>query len=312
MNRRGFLLESAAVVSLASTAPMRLWAADEPKSSATTDTALAEKLKPLIAAHQGTVAIGVQHLGTGATVWHNADEVMPTASLIKLPIMVEVYHQVAEKKLSLDDRIQLTKEDMVPGSGILTANFSEGTQFPLRDAVTLMIVFSDNTATNLVLDKIGIPSTNFRMAKYGMPNTRVNAKVFRGSKTSIDPERTKQYGLGSTTAREMITLLHLLHQKKLVSAAACDAMLATLRRCDDDEKFPRFLPASVKVAHKTGSVSDARTDAGILEFPQGPVAICVLTAKNRDQSWKADNAGNRLCADVAKVVYQHYSADGSK
>jgi hypothetical protein len=99
------------------------------------------------------------------------------------------------------DRITLRDADKVPGSGVLTDHFSDGATFTLRDAARLMIGVSDNTATNLVLDKIGIKPVNQRMEAWGYPNTKINAKVYRGSTTSVDPARTKQFGLGSTTAR---------------------------------------------------------------------------------------------------------------
>jgi beta-lactamase class A len=269
-------------------------------------SALGQKLEALAAAHKGKVAVAVKHLGTGEEWYRNTDDVMPTASLIKLPIMAEVYAQVKEGKVGLEDKVTLTKEDMVQGSGILTDHFSPGATFSLRDAVRLMIVYSDNTATNLVLDKVGIRAVNERMAGIWITETRINAKVFKGSTTSVDPDRTKKYGLGSTTAREMLTLLERLHKNELVSADASKAMLEHLKKCDDKEKFPRFLPKGVTVAHKTGSVNNSRTDAGILAFNGGPVAVCVLTNDNEDKSWNADNAGNKLCADVAKAVVDHY------
>ena len=271
------------------------------------ESPLGDQLTALAKAHKGEVAIAVKHLTTGETFTHNADAVMPTASLIKLPIMAEVYFQADEGKLKLDEMLTLVKEEMVPGSGVLTQHFSPGATFSARDTVRLMIAFSDNTATNMILQRIGIPSTNERMAKLGLKETRVNAKVFRASTTAVDKDRVKKYGLGSTTANEMLTLLELLHAEKLVKAEASKAMREHLLACDDKEKFPRFLPAGVKAFHKTGSVSDARTDAGILEFPGGPVAICVLTATNDDKRWTADNAGNRLCADVAKAVHAYYA-----
>ncbi len=265
---------------------------------------LQERLAPLAKTHKGKVAVAVKHLDTGETFFLNADEPLPTASLIKLPVMVEVYQQVAEGKIKLSDTVTLRKEDKVQGSGILTDHFSDGTTFPLRDAVRLMIVFSDNTATNLVLDKIGLKATADRMEAWGFPNTKIHAKVFRRD-TSVFPERTKQFGLGSTTAREMIALLEKLHQGKLVSPEACKEMLEHLKKCEDKDKFTRFLPAKTVVAHKTGYVSDARTDAGIIYTLGGPVALCVLTAENEDKAFGPDSAGNLLCAKVAKEVYEH-------
>ncbi len=269
---------------------------------------LASRLAPLAKAHKGKVAIAVKHLGTGESYYQHADEPMPTASLIKLAVMIEVYQQVADGKVKLSDPVTLRKEDKVPGSGVLTDHFTPGITFPLGDAVHLMIAVSDNTATNLVLDKIGIGATAERMESWGFPNTKIHAKSFRGSTTSVFPERTKRFGLGSTTAREMVEVLTKLHEGKLVSPEACKEMLGLLRKCDDNAKFPRFLPESVKVAHKTGSVSDARTDAGILYLPSGPVGVCVLTADNEDKRWALDNAGNLFCALVAKEVYDHFNS----
>lgn len=268
---------------------------------------LQARLEPLVKAHKGKVAVAVKHLGTGESFLLNPDEPLPTASLIKLPVMIEVYQQVAEGKVKLSDMVTLRKEDKVQGSGILTEHFSDGATFPLRDAVRLMIVYSDNTATNLVLDKIGIKATADRMEAWGYPNTKINAKVFRGSTTSAFPERTKKFGLGSTTAREMVGLLETLHEGKLVSPEACKEMLEHLKKCADRDKFPRLLPAKTVVAHKTGSVSDARTDAGIITTPAGPVAVCVLTAENEDKTFRPDNAGNVLCAKIAKEVYDYFA-----
>jgi beta-lactamase class A len=270
---------------------------------------LTNRLEALAKAHQGKVAIAIKHLRTGERFELNADEPMPTASLIKLAVMIEAYQQAAEGKINLSDPVTLRKEDKVPGSGVLTEYFTPGLTVPLRDAVNLMIALSDNTATNLVLDKIGIAATGKRMEAWGYPNTKINAKVFRGSTTSIAPERTKRFGLGSTTAHEMVDLLERLENKQLLSPEACKDVLALLRKCDDHEKFPRFLPESVAVAHKTGSVSDARTDAGILYLPSGPVVVCVLTDQNADRRWVVDNGGNLFCARVAKELYDQFAAN---
>ena len=157
--------------------------------------------------------MAVKNLETGESFAYHADVPMGTASLIKFPIMIEAYRQAVEKKVDLDKPVTLKKGDKVPGSGILTAHFSEGATFPLRDAVHLMIVYSDNTATNLVLDEIGIPSTAETMEKMGYPNTKAHSKVFRRD-TSAFPERSKQFGLGSTTAAEMVRLCEALSQER--------------------------------------------------------------------------------------------------
>jgi beta-lactamase class A len=279
--------------------------ADPPSSS----PGLEARLLPLARAHKGKVAIAVKRLDTGESYYLNADEPMPTASLIKLAVLFEVYQQAQEGKLKLTDRVTLHDEDRVPGSGLLTPHFTEGATFSLRDAVHLMVAVSDNTATNLILDRVGIAAVNRRMAAWGCPNTRINAKVFRGSTTSVDPDRTRRFGLGSTTAREMVRLLEDLETGERFRPALKQIVLGHLKRSDDKDKFPRFLPPGTVLAHKTGSVNDARTDAGLLYLPDGGVvALCVLTAGNADRSWRADNAGNLLCARAAREVYSYFQS----
>ncbi len=270
--------------------------------------ALAAAITPLVKAHSGKVAVAVRHLRTGEGFYHAADEVMPTASLIKLPVLVEAYWQADEGKISLDTKLTLTKDDCVPGSGVLTDCFTPGATLTTRDACRLMITVSDNTATNLVLGRVGIPSANVRMATLGFPNTRINAKVYKGKATTIDAERSKKYGLGSTTAREMVGLLGLLHAGEVASPQACIEMLGILRKNHDNDMLVRLLPDGAVVAHKTGAVSDARTDAGILYLHGRPaVAVCVLTCDNADQRWVVDNQAQLTIARVGRAVYDHYA-----
>jgi beta-lactamase class A len=268
---------------------------------------LGARIAPLVKEHKGRAAVAVKHLVTGEEYYLNADAVMPTASLIKLPILVEAYLQADEGKINLGDKVTLHDADKVPGSGLLTYHFSDGASFPLRDAVRLMIAFSDNTATNLVLDKVGIGNVNQRMGAWGLPETRLNAKVFLSATTSVDPERSKKYGLGSTTARETAKLLEEIMLGTRLRPPAKQALLGHLRRNDDKDKFARLLPPGTALWHKDGSVSDSRTDAGVIDAPSGPVVVVVLTTENADRRWAPDNAGNLLCARVARAAYDHFT-----
>lgn len=274
-------------------------AADPPDASP-----LVRRLAPLIEKHAGKTAVAVKHLKSGETFAHQADEPMPTASLIKLAVMIEAHRQAEAGKLDLAASVTLKAEDKVQGSGILTSHFSPGTTISLRDAIRLMIVYSDNTATNLVLDKTSIPAVGETMEKLGFPNTKIHAKVFRGD-TSIAPERSKKFGLGSTTAGEMIAILEQLHAGKLAGEASTKEMLDHLYGCDD-KRLTKLLPPGTKVAQKTGSVSAVRTVAGIIDTPSGPIAICILTADNQDQRWADDNAATVLSGKIAREVYDHF------
>ncbi len=279
-------------------------------------SSLEERIAPIAKAHKGKIAVAVKGLRTPDEYYLHADEPMPTASLIKLAVMVEAYRQAEEGKLSLDKTLTLTKDDKVPGSGILTPHFSDGATFPLRDAVRLMIVFSDNTATNMVLDQTGIRPVNERMEKLGLKETRINAKVFKGKTTNVDQERFEKYGLGSTTARESVRLLELILRHEAASADDCARMLDHLKACDDKEKMTRFLPPGAVAAHKTGSITAAKTDAGIV-FVRDPAdkkekplfVLCVLTDENEDRRWVADNAAQVTIGKIAKAAYDHFTAD---
>ena len=166
-------------------------------------------------------------------------------------------------------------------------------------------VFSTNPKRKKILNA----TTTELMTKWEFPHTRLHAMVYRGD-TSIAPERSKQFGIGSTTAEEMVRLCESLYKKELVSPEASAAMLKHMEACDDKDKFPRFLPPGTKVAFKTGSLDAAKTAAGIITTPGGPVAVCVLTDENEDKRWVTDNAGNRLCADVARAIFDHFQTQG--
>lgn len=273
---------------------------------------LVGRIDPLIAKHEGEVAVAVVNLDSGESLFRRADEPMSTASLIKLAVLIEAYRQDRAGLISLGDMTEVRAEDEVPGSGILTSHFSPGTRISLRDAARLMIVFSDNTATNLIIDRVGLQNVNDTTAALGCPDTRMHAKVFRGD-TSIAPERSKRFGLGSITARQAVSLLARLHRRELWDAKACDEMLADLLACDDKLKVRRGLPPGAKWAHKTGSVNAVRTDAGLLETPGGTIALCILTSNNKDQSWDEQNDAELLCAEIGRAVYETFSrkADGT-
>ena len=267
---------------------------------------LKHQLMPLIQSHRGNVAVSVLNLRTGYRFDYRSTEVMPTASLIKLPVMIEAYRQIASGDLSLDVEIVLKAEDKVPGSGILTKHFGDGARLKLRDAIQLMIGYSDNTATNLVIDQIGLAATAKTMAEMGYPETKLHSRVYRGSET-IFPERSRKYGLGSTTSSDIVSLLERLHKRDLVSPKFSDVMLKHLRDCEATAQLPRLLPPNLVIAHKSGAVSNARCDAGIIYAPNGALAICTLTSQNEDRRWSKDNAAELLNARIAKTVFEHFN-----
>lgn len=271
---------------------------------------LADVVQPLIDAHKGDVAVKIKDLATGETFEYYADKTMPTASLIKFPLMIASFQEFEEGNVAPDAIVELDEQDKVPGSGVLTSHFSGGAKMPLRDAIRLMIVYSDNTATNLVAKKVGLDKTAKLMEKLGYPETKLHSYTFNRP-SSLFPERSVKYGLGSTTPADMVSLLEKLWKKELVSKDASEKMLTNLYACADKSTFPRYLP-EVKFAHKTGATELIRTDAGLMELPSGgPIAMCVMTNENEDQSWSPNNEGDVLCSKIAQAVYRYYT-EGAK
>lgn len=269
---------------------------------------LAERIQPLVQAHRGNAAVAIRHLETGEQFLWRADLVQPTASLIKLPVMVTALRMADAGQLDLAKMLQLAEADKVPGSGILTGHFSAGLQLSVRDAIRLMIRYSDNTATNLVVREIGLPATAACMQELGYAETRLNSFVYRGD-TTIAPERSRLYGLGSTTALETIGLLEQIQRGTAAKPESCKAMLQHLESCDDDTMLAAQLPKGTRIAHKSGAVAASRTNAGLIFGPGGVFAICVLTTENEDRSWDDDNSAHVLIAKVARAAWDHFNPE---
>ena len=247
---------------------------------------LGEALRPMLAAHEGVVTAAVRNLATGESFALDADRPMPLASLVKVPVMIAAYAAAHDKRLDLEERITFSADDVVPGSSVID-KLSPGATFTVRDAIRMMMATSDNTATNLVIRRIGLPATNETLDRIGLPGIRLNGYVFR-RETSIAPERSREFGLGNGTAGELVNLMAMLHDRDLerrgiVAEGACIAMLEHMLACEDRGMAGRDLPTGVKAAHKTGLVSGVRTDAGVILSATAPIAFCLLTKENRDR-----------------------------
>jgi beta-lactamase class A len=270
-----------------------------PASFTRADTAaLHRTLDSLAAAHHGVVGYAVHDLDTGERMELRGDETFPTASLIKVAILVTVYDLVEQKKLALDDPITLLAIDKVPGSGLLQF-MHDRSIITVHDAAWLMITISDNTATNLLLDRIIIRRVWDKMEKLGLPHTKVHSKSFLRS-SSVAMDSSAKYGLGVTTPNEMARLFELLSNGQAVSPAADSAMLDILAHNENFEKMERFIPG-LEVPHKTGETDQVRTECSL--FPlQSRVVACVLTKDNQDQRWLIDNEAQVMMAHMGEAI----------
>ncbi len=264
-------------------------------------------LERRVASFHGTAGVVVMDPKTGESVAIRGDEPFPTASIIKVPILVELFQRVEDGDLSPDDPIVMLDIDRQPGSGVL--QFMQAPhELTVHDAAYLMIVVSDNTATNLLIDKLGIRNVNVRMDSLGLPRTTLHSKTFLRS-TSIEMDSSKVYGLGVTTPMEMAKLFALIYRGEAVTPEASEQMLEMLRNQQTQIGIPRLLPDTIQVAHKTGEVDQSRHDCGIVYDDVRDFIVCVLTKDNEDTSWRPDNAAYALQADIGRIAYQALVGD---
>jgi len=309
---------------LAAMAGFILTSAAQTPSNRTNDSALEKNVQTIAAAHHGDVALFAENLKTGETVSIAADTPVQTASVIKLGILYEALEQIREGKAHWDDRLTLNKADQVPGSGILLF-FDTPLPLTLKDVLTFMVVMSDNTATNLAMDHIGIPNVNRRLAQLGLKNTYLYKKVFQPVPPGVVmPDDQKKFGLGKTTAHEMATLM-----KKIVTcdlaepgaharpddAALCAVALHMLHVQFYRNAIPRYLDGMAgatgdSIANKTGSLDAVRNDVAAVSTKNGLVVISCFTFNNKDHSWGTEQEGELTIAKIARAIIQSWSPQG--
>ncbi len=263
------------------------------------DTAkLHRTLDDVAKAHHGVLGYTVLNLDTGERLSLRGDETFPTASLIKVPILVTLYDLAAQKQLSLDDPLTVLKIDQVPGSGVLQF-MKPGMALTVNDAANLMIILSDNTATNLLLDRVAIRRVWQKMEALGLAHTKVHSKTFQRF-TSVAMDSSAKYGLGVTTPNEMAHLFELLAQGKAVNPAADSAMLTILSNNADGEQMQRYVEG-LTAPHKTGSTDSVRTECALFRL-QSRVVACGLTKANSDTRYMPDNEAHIALGKIGLAV----------
>ena len=273
--------------------------APAPTSFQRADTAaLHRTLDSLSDAHRGVAGYTIYNLDTGERLEKRGDETFPTASLIKVSILVTVYDLVEKGQLALDDPLTVLRLDKVGGTGQLQYLHDNAT-ITVRDAAWLMTTLSDNTATNLLLDRIIIRRVWDKMEKLGLPHTKVHSKSFLRN-ASVAMDSSVKYGLGVTTPNEMAQLFALLANGKAVSPKADSAMLDILAHNTNAEKLQRFV-AGLSVPHKTGETNQVRTECGLIPL-QSRVAYCVLTKENTDERYMIDNEAHVMMAHMGEAI----------
>jgi beta-lactamase class A len=303
---------------------------------------LRKKVEQAVNRARGDVGVAVKHLESGTEILINADKKFPMASTYKLPILVEIYYQAAEGRFSLDDRVEVMPSDIHIGSGAMVALFDPpGVQLNIRNLINMAMRVSDNSAADILLNRVGPVNVTQRMKMLGLDSIRVDrstlemildqsgldyaqfgalpAREVRKLLDSIDAsaaakadDQFNKTDKDTATPADMNRLLEMLVKGEIVDRAASDEIIAILKECQTGTaRIPGLLPkeVAIEVAHKSGTISGSINDTGIVLLPYeaGHLAITVFM-----KNTKATTAvRERVIADITNEAYEffvnHYS-----
>lgn len=262
----------------------------------------------------GRVGLLAKSLTTGETVGVCADSLFPTASVIKLPVLVELFSQFKESRLSLNQPVRLEDSLSVPGDGVLRF-FHPGQTLQLIDVATLMIILSDNTATNYVIDQLGashdekLEAVNARMRALGLKNTRLLNKLY-SIKTKKNTEEARRFGIGVSTPADMALLLEKLARGEVVSKTTSDQIIHIMKNQMDKTQAARFLPfaedTTLWIANKTGSLDDRKIDVGIVSSSKGTYVYAIFCDGSKDLGEQPDNKATLASAKISRLLYDYF------
>lgn len=241
----------------------------------------------------GRFALCAHDLASGQGIRVNEHEVFKSASVIKVPILVELYCRRDEGGISLDEVVELRDEYKVAGSGVLK-DLHAGLQLTMQDLATLMIITSDNTATNMLIDRLGCESVTARIRSFGLKNTILARKMYDWEQAALGREN-------QCTAADISLLLRLMAEGQVSGKSTSMEMLEIMARQQYREKIPLLLPEGTRIANKTGSLTGVTHDVGVVTASGHEYVLSILTGDAADEV-----AANRAIAEVSKAVYEYY------
>jgi beta-lactamase class A len=294
-------------------------------ASAQQDPQLDQQIKSIAAAHHGQVALYARNLRTGQIASLLPDEPVQTASVIKMGILLDAAEQIRAGHAALDERIVLTKANQVEGSGVL-GELTPPIALTFGDTLRLMVILSDNTATNMAIDRLGLSHVNETLRAAGLRQTVLYKKVYVPAADPMPPDQPK-FGLGKTTAREMASIMERLATCHLALDSAnavrlpadgkiCGAILGMLRDQQDRNSLPRYLEtldtseSGSAIGNKTGALNQVRNDVALISSKAGPIVIAAFTWQNDDQRWTGDNEAEQTLGKLARAVIDRWSPRG--
>jgi beta-lactamase class A len=256
-----------------------------------------------IAPFKGKVYLFAKNLDTGVTYSFSGNERVRTASTIKVAVMIEAFTRVADGRAKWTDELVLTKAARYGGSGVLP-ELADGLRLTLRDCVNLMMVVSDNTATNMVLDYLTTDAVNSRMGALGFKDTRIMRRIGGGgeSKEGKEPDN-KRFGLGATTPHEMVQILEKLEAGEIVNKAAAKEMIDLMKREQSRYAIGRT-NWDVPMASKYGALDRLRSCVAIVYSKRGRIAIAITVDDMPDVIWSVDNPGYHLMNRLSLILLE--------
>jgi beta-lactamase class A len=288
------------------------------------DVALDQQLESVASAHHGHVALFAHNLKTGQTASLSPDLPVKTASTIKMGVLLDAAEQIRSGHATLDERLVLTKANQVAGSGVL-GELTPPIALTLRDVLDLMVVLSDNTATNMAIDRLGLEHIDATLKAAGLRQTWLYKKVYVPASGPM-PADQPQFGLGKATPREMASIMERLATCKLNFDSAakplpgdgplCGVILGMLRHQQDRNSLPRFIENldtsehGSAIANKTGALNQVRNDVALIASKNGPIVIAAFTFDNADLRWNGDNEGEVTLGKLAQAIVQAWSSAG--
>lgn len=260
---------------------------------------LHSKLNALLENFDGDAGVYVLHLPSGMEVSIQADTVFPTASNVKIPIMVGLFDKIHRGEIGYRDELTYRDSIAYGGSGLMQF-FKDSVKTDVSVLASLMITYSDNT-TSLWCQELagGGQRINEIMEAYGLAHTRVN------SRTPGREDIWKVYGWGQTTPRELSTLVARIRKGEIVSPAASDRMYRLMKNIYYDQGAISQIPMEIATASKTGAVNAARSEVVLVNAPSGDYVFAIMTKNNKDQRWAPDNEASVLIRDVSSVIWNH-------
>jgi beta-lactamase class A len=272
------------------------------QTPATPPTSLDALVRAEITPFKGKVYLFAKNLDTGATYSLNGDERVRTASTIKVAVMIEAFTRVSEGRAKWTDELVLTKAARYGGSGVLP-ELADGLRLTLRDCVNLMMVVSDNTATNMVLDYLTTDAVNGRMSTLGFKDTRIMRRIGGGgeSKEGKEPDN-KRFGLGATTPHEMVLILEKLDAGEIVNKAAAKDMIDLMKR--EQARYAIGRTIDVPMASKYGALDRLRSCVAIVYTRHGRIAIAITVDDMPEIVWSVDNPGYLLMSRLSLILVE--------